>query len=277
MRRVLTIVGAMAAMAVLSSQAMAAHTAAEVHVFFGSGLVNPALNPDGSVIPAPAEVTAISSQVTTAGPGAMVVFPIWMRVLPGDGANSVSAFGFRVFNEGTTASFSPVAGGAGNDSRAVYPLTSQFIAAGAGSGASHPTIAALKEFRSATFSQVIAVGQNLGLGMYFLGWMKVQVSPTAHAGDRTDFSFSVGTGDGSRNIAFANAGSLTTVAFGGADAANGSGGLNTYRRGNTNADVLGANSDNVSSLADASIIVPEPATIGLLALGLLGIRRRRSA
>lgn len=273
MRRVLTSMAMVAAVACYASNAMAAaHSAAEVHVFFGAGQVNPSTNPDGSVLPGGTELT--SNPAVDANTNQVVLFPIWMRVIAGDGGavNNLSSIAFRVWAEGATASFAP----AGQGSQAVFSATSQFLAATDGNmTTSHPSFSTLKLLRGDYYSIKASSAPALGVGTYFLGWTKVMVKPSAALNDTISLFLSVGDSSTTRNITGNQSGSLSTIAFG-ASSTDGVGGLNTYRRGNTNQDVLGNN--QVSTEADASIkVVPEPTTLGLLALGLLAARRRRLA
>jgi hypothetical protein len=268
MRRLFATVGMMAAIAAFTTQAQAAHTAAEIHVFFGAAQLNPVTLPNGSVLPTAGEL--VSNPSIDAPVGATVVFPIWAQILPGDGAQTYSSLGFRVFSEGTAGAVT----NSGNLSSPVYPSTSQFTPAHAGNGSPNSSFPTLTEFRSGYFTQVAAGGSNLGQGTYFLGYMQV----SAVAVGSVDFSFGVGADAASLFAGSNTVSTINTVAFG---AGAGAGGLDSYRRGNTTLDVVGTVFDQVSAQADAHINVipvPEPMTLSLLALGgIAALRRRKTA
>jgi len=270
MRRVLMIVGAAAAMAAFSNRAMAAHTQAEIHIFFGSGLV------DGiGVIPAAPTPVELSTNPTVALlPGHFVVFPIWLRMMPGDfPTGALTGVGFRVFDSGSTGSVS----NGGNTNNFLWPTGAQTIAGSIGNGATNSTIdptLSLKQFRTGYYNLKGALDANVGAGTYLLGTMRVDVASGALENDLVDFWFATSGDPAGSDLVSTGTGTNATVGFG----ANGTGGPDAFRRGNTLLDIQGANQS--STIADASVRVlqiPEPMTIGLLALGLIGLRRRQVA
>lgn len=268
MRRVLMIAGAAAAMAAFSTQAMAAHTQAEIHMFFGSGLVDGV----GTIPAAPTAAEMTSNPDLAVAPGHFVVFPIWLRMMPGDfAAGALTSVGFRVFDSGNTAS---VANG-GNTNNFLWTPGGAAVGGGVGSGATNATIdpsLTLKHFRSGYFNVKAATDGNVGAGIYLLGTMRVNVLPSAQPTDVINFWIASSGDVAGQDTISTGTTSNGTMAFG----ARSDGTPDTYRRTNTNLDVLGAN--QASGTADASIrTIPEPTTIALLGLGLLAARRRKLA
>ncbi len=270
MRRVLMIAGAVAAMAAFSNRAMAAHTAAELHIFFGSGV-----STAGDIPASPSAGDILVNPAAIVSPGGSVVFPIWMRVLPGDGPTTWFGIGLRVFGEGATAASFSNGGNADNPALGGW-TPSQRVIPGPGSGAPLSSVPSLREFRSGQYIVKGGTDSNLGVGTYLLGYMQVNAAPSAVLNDHIDLSFVTGGGLTTQTNGSTGSATLATVAFGAGNGTNGLGLLNTFRRDNTNLDIQGYGF--ASNAPDASVtVVPEPTTIALLGLGLLAARRRKLA
>lgn len=279
MRRVIMIACAAVAMAAYSNRAMAAaHTAAEVHVFFGAPV-----NADTDIPGAPAssDITSNPNFQLNGGTSEMKVLPIWMRILSttqgANAATTMSTIAFRVYSSGDTAFLANA--GNGNNSPYAGHAAGGVVDAGPGDGSNLSTDATLKQFRSGY--RRTTSGAQIGAGTYLLGWVKVMGLATT-SNKVINLWFTVGQQTGVTFGMTPATGSLNTIAFGASDNTANDGllnsGLNTYRRGNTNQDVVGSVLDLASTLPDATItVVPEPTTLGLLALGLLAARRRRLA
>jgi hypothetical protein len=259
---------AMAALAVASNSAFAGHTAAEVLMFLGDGVVNPDGTEAGSF-------TEGGTPMVDALPGDVVAFPVYVRVTPGDGAHGLAGYGLDAWTESTQAglitgasmSVGGIAGWSGASAAGTYD--------GATVSGTHTRLVKRAYDSVATVSEALPISGNSVLA----GWLTLAVSGGAMDGDMVELRLGVGEGAAAGASGFALNPTLSpvTVAFGFADAADGIGGMNTYRFGVPTADVLGTTLQHRSTLIDGKInIIPEPATMGLLGLGLLAIRRRRA-
>jgi len=259
---------AMAALAVASNSAFAGHTAAEVLMFLG----DPVVNPDGTEVPS---FTAGSNPTAEALPGDMVAFPVYVTVTAGDGAHGLAGYGLDSWTETATAGL--ITGG----SMSVGGIAAWTGASAAGTYDGATASLGLTRLTKRGYDSVSTVSQALGIGTTaFTGWLKLNISAMAMEDDMAVIRLGVGEGAAAGASGFALNPTISpiTVAFGfdpgGAD---GIGGLNTYRFGAPANDVLGTTLTHRSTLGDGKItIIPEPATMGLLGLGLLAIRRRRA-
>jgi len=260
MRRMGLSLFAMAAVAVASNSAFAGHTAAEVLMFLGDGVVNP----DGTELPS---FAAGSNPSVDALAGDTVAFPVYIQAMVGDQTPQISGYAYDTYasNEGLveSAGVSLVPFGTGTSSAGSYD----------GSTAGPP---GLTRLTANTFEQIGGATEVIGVadGAVHVGWLNLAVGAGAVDGDAIDLYMAVGA----NGFGLVAPGTIT-VAFGWDDVGGHSfsGGLNSYRLQNPAVDVIGTSAGHVSTLADASInIIPDPATMGLLGLGLLAIRRRRA-
>jgi hypothetical protein len=255
---------AMAALAVASNSAFAGHTAAEVLMFLGDGVVNP----DGTEM---ASFTGGSTPSVDAFAGDTVAFPVYVQVTPGDGGHSMNALAYDMWastgNElitGGSATMSGVPNWTGVSADGTFD--------GATIDGAYRRITKRAYDVASDPSEFTAVGDAI-----HIGWVSVDVSAAALDGDLIELSFGIGEGSaaGASGNSIVPAITPFTFAFGW-DAA-GIGGLNTSRQQAPAADVIGSTLNHRSTLIDGAInIIPEPATFGLLGLGLLAIRRRRA-
>jgi hypothetical protein len=251
---------AVAALAAFSNTAQAAHTAAEVHMFFGDPNVG---------APGAATFTPGANPVAMAEPGDTVWFPLFLQNLAGDFAHNTAGYGLTLMTDeglqavvaGTSATQLGVLNGASSVGSADTSLTAT-IAGGTWVGPDRRSLHTGYQEAIGGLADVIGTAA----GAVHVGYMGIEVG--AAATDETiPLYLAVATGFG-----LDAAGSIT-VGFGwdGAEP-------NTFRYQNDNADVIGTTPLHTSTVEDASIrVIPEPATFGLLSLGLLAIRRRRNA
>jgi hypothetical protein len=269
----------------IASTASAALSQAEIRQWYGgSQLNNPGENtPFGAGVP--------GNPVIQAFPGDTVYISIWAKAALGDktgGFTAITAYNYEQYGVGM-GSFSYAASHT-RDNLGAY---SGEVDGGMGSGLAHDNcpemlqLVSLMGAVSATESEVMRSddnddGSGSGPGFddddndaYFLGWVAIQVGDSATAGDELQLFFSTPDDSANKYATNSTVGSLNTVGYGHTED-----GVtpNTARCDNTNLDVFGTVNDRASSVADAVIeVVPEPTTMGLLALGLLAIRRRRAA
>lgn len=260
---------AMAALAVASNSAFAGHTKAEVLMFLGDGVVNP----DGTEA---ASFTAGVTPVVDALPGDTVAYPVYVQVTAGDGTHSMSALGYDLWSStgnalitGASAPVSGVPGWTGPSAAGTFDGATVDGAYRRLTKRSYDTAAGPGEFVAAPSSAI------------HIGWVSVDVSAAAMMDDQISLSLGIGEGAAAGASGMAITPVPTggfTVAFGwDATGVNGMEGLNTYRQQAPAADVIGTTLNHRSTLEDGHInIIPEPATMGLLGLGLLAIRRRRA-
>jgi len=281
MRRIVSCLVALGALIAFSSTVQAGHSPVELNYFFGAGAVNPGSPPNqGSYVPNNAD--ALVNQQIMAMPGDIVCLPILVRMLAGNNASGfMNTVAVEIFAAGDSSSVAYDSGGVFNPFPAGAP--NLLVGPTAGSGAAHPSGGpGVQLMDTIVVTRNTAVGGsalNVAAGTRLLGYVYVKVLNSAANGDMIDLYFSNST-DVTYNNAFGSA--LTadrTTAFGAAGQPDESDadGLNSYRYQDANLDVIGVTLGLVSTLADASIkVIPEPATMGLLGLGLLAIRRRRA-
>jgi len=257
---------AMAALAVASNSAFAGHTAAEVLMFLGDGIVNPTGGESASFTP-------LDGPAADALAGDVVRFPVYLQAVAGDQTNTQVAF----YAYDTWATHANLLSGV-----AVTRIpfgTGAGSSGGPGDGAAGPLTLGLETTSRTsvnTFEGIGALPEAIMIsdGAVHVGWIDYTIGAGAMDGDSID----VYLGVGSNAFGLVDPGAIT-VAFGW-DEAGGqsfSGGRNSYRLQNPAVDVIGTSAGHISTLADATInIIPEPATMGLLGLGLLAIRRRRA-
>jgi hypothetical protein len=265
-------VAAMALMA--SSAAYAQTTLPEIHMYFTVGNAASLAGPNaGGATTTPLDWT--TNPDITAAPGSDVILNVWIRALAGDtpgGATHIDSYNYEITGQGALASFqaggrrqrdlgSPYvpdvpAAGAGSDFSDLPGVDSQLFGVSGGNSAAGTIVPGSGDSNGAWLVQVISV----------------HVSATAAPGDALSLYLTTPLTNASK-FSTGGIGSLTTTAFG----ATPTGGLDQKRASVPTQDILGSLNNRVSTTADAVIrVVPEPGTLGLLALGLLGLRRRRS-
>jgi len=254
---------------------MAALTGVELHQYYGGALINDAPG-DGEIFGGGGDLTM--NPTIQAMPGDTVYLSIWIKPQLGDktgGLTSIRAYHFEQYGVGDGASY------VGGDTRNTdfYSNEDEPVA---GTGGPHDNCADRLQLVDRMGAAAAGDGgfQSDGLGLpfddagngaFFLGWVAFQAGAP---GSQLDLYFAVPDDGVLRYATNATSGSLNTVGYG----ANPDGTPNGARCDNDQADVLGTVADRSSTVADATIVVvPEPTTMGLLALGLLAIRRRRVA
>jgi hypothetical protein len=262
---------AMAALAVASNSAFAGHTAAEVLLFLGDGVVNP----DGTEGPT---FEAGVAPKAVALPGDTVSFPIYVQNMTGDYSHTLVGYSFDSW---TSTALLPAVAGA-SVSHTGVPGWSGANAEGTFDGLTSDAVLLVTRLTKRTYDSVATLAEGLAGGPVHVGWLNVDVSALALDGDSIPLWLGVGEGAAVGLSGFAtNPGppvGAITGAFGwDTTGVDGIGGVNTYRHQNPLTDVIATTVLHRSTLADAAInIIPEPATFGLLGLGLLAIRRRRA-
>lgn len=267
---------ALAVTVAFAAPSMAALTSVEIHQFFCGALTSD----PGDAIPAFDDTCKTTDTGTTeATAGSTIYIPIWLKPLQGNnpGPTSVTAAFFEV--HGVTAStadfvprnghlYSGVFGNGGlNNSDGLEGDLS--AATGGNPGVRYMEILGATVGTGTPMSSD-APGDS-GNGAFYLGYFAVQVAMTASVGDSIDLYFNVPRAGGNKYATGSTSGSQNTVGY------QASGGTpNGARYTSTNNDVFGTVNNHFSTLSDYSIeVVPEPTTLGLLALGLLGVRRMR--
>jgi hypothetical protein len=262
---------AVAALAVTSS-AFAGHTAIELYQYFG----DPVVGNVGDPVPgAPTNGSPLANPDITVPGGAAVWLPIYMELRAGNGRPTLASVGFQVYANGTA----PLTNTA-NTSVTPFSADGSTTLAAPGDGTAHPAGGLGTMLRDTQFHAKTSAAGDPGNATFFLGWMCVTVGNVP--GAWTDLYFSVSNNSNLTYSFTTTSATINSLAFGAdpGNAAEADGindGLNGWRLQNTNLDV-GVGTGLMSTLADATIHVeiPEPATIGLLGLGLLAIRRRRA-
>jgi hypothetical protein len=251
---------AVAAMAAFSNTAQAAHTAAEVHMFFG----DPSIGAPGAATFAPGV-----NPVADALPGETVWFPVFLQNVGGDFAQNTAGYAIDLYTDaglegsvgGTSATLEGALNGASAVGASSTALTQSHNETQMPGQLDRTSIHVGMQEQIAGAADVLAPG-----GAVHVGYMSVTVG----AGATDTIPLYMGVGQAGFGLDAAGA---ITVGFGWDGGA-----PNAWRFQNSNVDVLGTTAGHISSIEDASIrIVPEPATFGLLSLGLLAIRRRRNA
>lgn len=284
MRRIVNCLAAVAALAI-SSAAQAGHTAPELHVFFGTPAVNPVGAPTASDDNLGNGVTDNPS--IDAYPGDIVCLPIMVRMV-GNASQDLRNIVVELFGTGDTNMFSH----AGNGAFDIYQGGgAPGVQGGGGPGSGGPPTAAGANVPGAGIQMMAPMFAtrntadptslfNTADGIRILGYVYFQVSNSASDGDMLTLRFSNSNDAARQNVWGVAQNANQTIAYGW-DAGNVEGdgdGLNSWRLQDTNNDVVtGTTNGHQSTLGDAKInVIPEPATMGLLGLGLLAIRRRRA-
>lgn len=268
MKRISMVVAMAAAVGIAFSAAPAVAQTWEMHQFFG----------EGSLVP-PVGIPGLSGMdanpVAIAAPGDTVYFPIFLRVVGGD----------NVFTQVANARWRVYAvpnGGAATASTAdqvlvdYAPYTEVETAGDGSTNASGP---AGNSQLLGTTGYAGLLGQPAyfrsdgaglpatyeGTGVYYLGYVGVNVG--AAGSPSIDLYFATLGTNGGYSV---QSGASNNLAFGWNDDTMAP---NSEKLGG--GIIAGAGPNQFSTFPDASII-PEPGTMGLLALGLLAIRRRRN-
>lgn len=282
-RSLMGVVGALSIVAIAS--AASAQNVAEVHVFMtdlGSSFNMAALDgnndgrADGTLPTLPAPLPTTNPKVTLM-PGEMTTLGIWLMPTRG---NITATNVTKVLSGGVGAwAFSSNGGlnGSANwysDSALSSPTAGDTFNAPAqgGAGANANIAGSFQLMAPGGFNS--AVGYDMGSGPIFLGALKVMVPNTAVANDSLKIHLSTGARVWTTN-GTQPAGTNWTMGFG-FDGAN-----PDFRRFDTTGQINASAATTLqlgSFVADAEInVIPEPATMGLLALGALALRRRRMA
>jgi hypothetical protein len=221
-----------------------------------------------------------SNPTVDALPGTTVYLPVFLRVLSGDNAPNPTinfTYNFGVAGVATGSGFTTGGG--------VHSGVSSVCSVVSGGDATHTAPAAL----GVGATELVDMGCNpapsnnglrsdgaAGGGVpqdqfgYYLGYIAVNVG----LGASGSIDLYMHTQSGAHYTSANSAGSNNTVAYGWNSATNAP---NVERAGSPMNDVIGTLNGQASTLPDATInVVPEPTTLGLLALGLVAARRRRS-
>ncbi|MCK6484947.1 MAG: PEP-CTERM sorting domain-containing protein [Phycisphaerae bacterium] len=271
MRRISGVLAVAAVLAIGS----AANAAYEYHVYFGPASVN-----------APVDFTPGVNNVNPlvdAEAGDIVSFPIYMSIQRGDSTQPfVNLFGYGI----NTAYLATGTGGAALSATAnMTPLPYDTLGAGPIAGTNPHNGATLLSLMTATAppgsvgftsngSGVQPSGlDQWGLPTYLMGWVSFQVNGAV--GDRIDLYMQTNLNT-PRFTSNSGTGSHNNVAFG-YDPTTGLPDDTRILNGVPSGNPIGTLANQITATPDAVInIIPEPATLSLLALGLLGIRRRRA-
>jgi hypothetical protein len=280
MKRVSTVCAIAALVATALPLSSATAQTWEIHQYFGNGSNGAPGNPSVS-----------------ANPGTTVLLPVWIRMQGGDStaqpAELLTSYLFGVSGQitggtGVMTNFS--AGGAsanaphGTYADPLMDLTNAYsTVTGVNAPAGNFNLVNNMGYQSSPPGTTSIIGSRGGSlppddsanGAWMVGTVAITIAPGTAPGTVLNLWFRTGQNTPLSSAPYGTTdqtAGATTVAFG----VDGAGNPNATRFGAT-ALVTGRAVNFFSSLADAQITVaPEPGTIGLLALGLLALRRRRS-
>lgn len=253
----------------------AANAAYEYHVYFGPATVNAPVD----FVPGVNNVNPLVS----AEAGDIVSMPIYLSVQLGDSTNpfvNVTSFGINTAQIGVGNGSVALAGTA---NMAPAPYTNNLAGPAAGTN-THNGATLLSVMSSISPLGSIGFTSNAsgpqpdgldfwGLPTYLLGWVSFQVS--GDVGDRIDLYLQTNATT-PRFASNSSQGAHNNVAFG-YDPVTGLPDDTRILNGVPSGNPIGTLANQITATPDAVInIIPEPTTLSLLALGLLGIRRRRA-
>lgn len=272
---------AVAAVAVSAIATTAKATLVEISNYFGPAQVN--MDP-GANVPLTGG-TAVNPTVL-ARPGDMVFLPVWIKALNGD--NGAGPTIIRTFNFETSG----IAGGgaalgdfipSGGFNRGLIGAPVGPTNAQAGDAATTGLPGSALLFRSFGGNPAPgdtgirsdgAAGGGLpfddALGAYYLGYLKITIGAGAPLNGTLAIHMHTPRTGANRYTTNQGAGSRNTIGYGFTDL-----GAPDNVRVTPAGEPIGTLNNQASATPDAIIrIVPEPATMGLAALALLGLRRR---
>lgn len=278
MRRTLLV--AVAVVTAVAFTTVTAQAQPELHQFFGAPSLVPIVG-----TPAVAQADMQTNPVVTAAPGVTVYLPVFLRVLVG--RNTAAGFTedlneqFQLLGVGSSGMTSGMASAAAT-LRSFGQSYTQVNNAAEAMNTGGPAGAFQMLGRTGNLG---VIGQalmrsdgtgiaydNASLNAYYIGSIAVTVGATAPLGSRLDMYF--GTRNTTGSFSVTGTGQSNGTAFGWNPTTN----APNYEGITGGTPIAGAAPNRVSTIFDAEInVVPEPGTLGLLSLGVLGLIRRRRA
>lgn len=265
-------IGMVAAMALATSTAaLGQDSLPEIHQYFTVANAAAFNSPGGTGGLVTTPLDWVTNPSITASPGSSVYLAVWIRALAGDNAagTTINSYNYEITGQGGTGM---TAGGSRvRDLGGPYVPTAPAPLPGADYGDLPGVDGQMFGISggNAGVGTITSTSAGDAAGAFLIQIIKIDVAASAtgtlnlYMTTPLTSASKYGTG---------GVGSLTTVAFGATSA----GALDKKRASLPTGDILGSLNNRVSTTPDATITVPEPGTLGLLALGLLGLRRRRS-